>query len=61
MGSNADDPVTKVRGTEGRSGYTVPDRIEPERGQVPENFSPYCPGSDSKEVCNVLNDDDSGS
>src|ERR1035441_4289228 len=38
--SNGDDPVTEVRGTEGCCWNTVPDSIEAERGQVPENRAP---------------------
>jgi len=30
------DAITAVRGANGGSGYTVPPRIVPERGQVPE-------------------------
>ncbi len=36
---NNEDPVTAVRGTNCGSGYTVPFRIIPARGQVPENVS----------------------
>jgi hypothetical protein len=31
--------IAKVRGADGRSGYAVPKRIVPERGQVSENGS----------------------
>lgn len=40
VGSNTDEPVTEVRGTEGCCWNTVPDSIVPERGQVPENDAP---------------------
>jgi hypothetical protein len=32
-----EDPPPKMRGTDGRCGYTIPFRIEPDLGQVPEN------------------------
>jgi hypothetical protein len=59
--SNGDDPVTEVRGAEGRSGETVPDRIEPERGQIGEDLGPDLSVADSKQVCHVLHDDEPGS
>ncbi len=61
MGSNGDEPVTEVRGAEGGSGYAIPRDIEPERGQVPENFSPDGSVSDCKEVRHVLHEHVSGS
>lgn len=57
VGSNGDNPVTAVRGTEGSCGYAIPDNIEPERGQVPENFSPDGSIVESKDVRHVLHDD----
>jgi hypothetical protein len=50
-----------VRGAEGCCWKTVPDDIEAERGQVPENLSPDGSITDSKEVRHVLDDDISGS
>jgi hypothetical protein len=50
-----------VRGTEGRCGYAIPDRVVPERGQVPENLSPDGSVSDSKEVRHVLHEHVAGS
>jgi hypothetical protein len=46
-----------VRGANGRSWYTVPDRIEPERGQVSENGS----HPETKQAWDVLHDDEVGS
>jgi hypothetical protein len=34
---NHEDSVAAVRGADGRSRYTVPDSIIPERGKVSEN------------------------
>lgn len=45
-----------MRGTNGRSRYTVPFSIKPDLGQVAENFS-HPP---SKQSCDVLHDDESG-
>jgi hypothetical protein len=53
-----EDPVTEVRGTEGGCGDTVPFRIEPERGQVPENLGH---ASSSKEPWDVLQEDEAWS
>ena len=39
----------------------VPLRIVPERGQVPENASPRAPVVESKEPCDVLQQDEAGS
>lgn len=61
MGSNGEDPITSVRGADGRSGQTVPDDIEPERGQVPENLVPEGSISDGEKVRNILDEDVSGS
>jgi len=46
-----------VRGADGGSGQTIPLRIIPARGQVPENFVE----PPMKEVCDVLHDDVPGS
>lgn len=61
VGSNGEDPVTEVRGADGRSGQTIPDDAVPERGQVPENFSPEGSVVESKEIRDVLHEDVSGS
>lgn len=61
MGSNGEDPITSVRGADGRSGKTVPDDIEPERGQVPENLSPDGSVMEGEKVRHVLDEDVSGS
>jgi hypothetical protein len=59
VGQMGDDPdaVAPVRGADGGSGHTVPDRIIPERGQAPENRS----HSPTKQSWDVLHDDDAGS
>jgi hypothetical protein len=51
------EPVTSVRGANGGSGYAIPLRVIPARGQVSENS----PESSSKESCDVLHDDVAGS
>lgn len=56
-GSNGDEPVTEVRGTEGCCRNAIPDDIHPERGQVPDNLSPDGSIPDSKEVRHVLHED----
>lgn len=63
VGSNAEDPLTKVRSADGRSGKHVPsDVTKPERGQVPENGSPegarrlVWGRSHAKYRCDVLDD-----
>lgn len=61
VGSNGEDPVTEVRGTEGSSGNAIPDRVVPERGQVPDHRSPHVPSVDSKEIRDVLQQDEAGS
>lgn len=55
--SNGEDPITSVRGTDGRSGKTVPDDIEPERGQVPKNLAPDSAVVESKDICDILHED----
>ncbi len=45
----------------GGSWYAMPFRIEPERGQVPENSTKPRPGSvggSSKEICDVLHEEE---
>jgi hypothetical protein len=54
---NKPEAVPPVRGAKGACGKTVPLRIEPERGQVPENTSE----APSKQSWDVLHDDVSGS
>jgi hypothetical protein len=54
---NDPDAISLMRGADGRSWYTVPDRIEPERGQVSENGS----HPETKQAWNVLHDDVAGS
>jgi hypothetical protein len=61
VGSNGEYPVTSVRGADGRSGKTIPDDIEPERGQVPENLSPDGSVMEGEKVRHVLDEDVSGS
>jgi hypothetical protein len=61
VGSNGEDPRTAVGGADGCRWKHVPLDIEPERGQVPENFSPDGSIVESKEVRHVLHDDVSGS
>jgi hypothetical protein len=51
------DPVTEVRGANGRRWNAVPLRVIPERGQVPENSAK----PPSKEICDVLHEDVAGS
>lgn len=54
---NDEDAVTAVRGADGSRRDAVPLRIEPARGQVPENdIKPP-----NKESCDVLHDHESGS
>jgi len=43
------DPLAQVSGTNGGSRYAMPDRIEPERGQVSKNDS-ETPKSESIDV-----------
>jgi len=50
-------PIASVRGANSGSGYAVPLRIQPERGQISEN-SVKPP---NKECCDVLHDDEAGS
>jgi hypothetical protein len=52
-----EESVTEVRGTEGGSGYAIPFRVIPARGQVAE----YAVKSPSKECCHVLHEDVAGS
>ena len=59
--SNGEDPVTAVRGADGSCRYAIPDRVVPERGQRPENFSPDGSVVESKDVRHVLHEDVSGS
>lgn len=54
---NKPDPITLMIGADGRSWYTVPDRIKPERGQVSENGS----HPETKQAWNVFHDDEAGS
>jgi hypothetical protein len=54
---NKPESVAAVRGTNGGSWYAVPLRVIPERGQVSENFSK----PSTKQCCDVLHDDESGS
>lgn len=51
---NNPEPVAPVRGANGGSGYAIPPRIVPERGQVSENVSK----SSTKERCDVFHDDE---
>jgi hypothetical protein len=61
VGSNGDEPVTAVRGADGRCGNTVPDNIKPERGQGLEDFLPDQSLLDGEEIGDVLQDDVTGS
>lgn len=61
MGSNGNDPVTEVRGTEGSCRYAIPDSVIPERGQGSDDLSPHFPSVESKDVCHVLHDDEARS
>jgi hypothetical protein len=54
---NNPDPITDVRGTDGRSRYAIPFRVIPDRGKVADHFI----DSPSKESCHVLHEDVSGS
>ena len=54
---NKPEPVAPVMGANGGSGYAVPPRIIPERGQVSENDAK----SSTKESCDVLHKHDAGS
>jgi hypothetical protein len=56
---NQEDPVTEVRGANGRSRYAVPVRVIPARGQVGEDPAPSV--GVSKESCDVLHEHVSGS
>jgi hypothetical protein len=56
--SDDPDPVTEVRGTNGRRGNALPFRVIPELGQVSENGSH--PAS-HKEPWDVLHEDEAGS
>jgi hypothetical protein len=51
------EPVTAVRGANGRCGYAIPLRIIPERGQVSENSL----DPPNKESCDVLHEHVAGS
>lgn len=51
------NPVPYVRGADGSSGYTIPDSIIPERGQVSENSS----HPETKQAWDVLHDESDGS
>jgi hypothetical protein len=57
-GSDDPDPVTEVRGTNGRRGNALPLRVIPELGQVSENGSH--PAS-HKEAWDILHEDEGGS
>jgi hypothetical protein len=61
VGSNGEDPVTSVRGADGRSWNTVPDNIKPERGQGFEDFLPDQSLLEGEEIGDILQDDVSGS
>jgi hypothetical protein len=50
---NDPDPIASVRGADGASWHTVPDRIIPERGQVSANGS----HPETKQAWDVLHDD----
>jgi len=50
-----------MRGADGRCGKAIPDRVVPERGQVPENLSPDGSVVESKDVRYVLHEDVAGS
>ena len=52
-----EDPIPAVRGTDGGSRYAIPDCIIPARGQV---FSEYSTHPPTKQRCDVLYDDESG-
>lgn len=52
-----EEAISLVRGADGGSGYTVPERIEPERGKVSKNTSEPA----RKERWHVLHKRDSGS
>jgi hypothetical protein len=52
-----EDPITAVRGADGGSGYTIPPRIVPERGQITEDSVE----ASNKESCDVFHDDDAWS
>jgi hypothetical protein len=54
---NHEDPVTSVRGTDGGSGYAIPLRVIPDRGQVCE----YVSHPSSKQAWDVLQDRVTGS
>jgi len=54
---NNPNAVSSVRGANGGSWYSVPLRIIPERGKVSENSAK----PPSKQSCDVLHDDESGS
>lgn len=49
--------VPSVTGADGRSGYAIPERIIPERGQISENRSK----PSTKQRWDIFHDDDSGS
>jgi hypothetical protein len=55
------DPITEVRGADGRCRNAVPLRVIPERGQVPENLAERSAIVDSQEVSDVLHEDEAGS
>jgi hypothetical protein len=54
VGSNGEDPVTEVRGADGRCWKAIPDDVVPERGQVPENLSPDRAPVKSEDVGHIL-------
>jgi hypothetical protein len=56
-----EDPITEVRGTNGRRRYAVPLRIVPALGQVPEDSSEPSPIASRKESWHVLHEDVTGS
>jgi hypothetical protein len=55
------DPITPVRGANGCSGYAVPLRVIPARGQVPEYASHEVSSVRAKQPWYVLQQDDAGS
>jgi hypothetical protein len=56
LGSNGEHPVTTVRGADGCCWKTIPRRVVPERGQVPENLSPDSSVMESKDGRDVLHE-----
>jgi hypothetical protein len=61
VGSNGEDPVTEVRGADGRSGDAIPNDTVPERGQVAENLSPDFSPVKREDVGHILDQDVAGS